>query len=355
MPTLSCADKRWAENIASIFAQDGHNITIEKTGSVDNVEGGEIKVLVDGIPLETFMENGNYNMNKLLADNILTVTKVFDKKVQKFITAIVKGKNSPVNCKYFHYRIEFQSRGAGHAHGVLWLDLDILEEEYPGITSIFRNIKVKALFDHQQLKTLQRFIDNFVSCSLTNDKFKGIDSIVQEVQIHHHTKTCRKYRTKCRFGYPKYPSDETIIAQPLRKEDFESEKQYKEKLLHLENTLKRVKDVLNEMDDLFHSKVEEDQKKLKEIQEKGLDNVLFKAKVTRQEYDEALRVSKNGKVIILKRTVKELWVNNYNPEWIRAWNGNMDVQLCLDFFAIVTYITGLATRFFSFNFLNKNN
>ena len=70
------------------------------------------------------------------------------------------------------------------------------------------------------------------------------------------------------------------------------------------------------------------------------------SKVTREEYNEALRVSKKGKVIILKRTVKELWVNNYNPEWIRAWNGNMDVQLCLDFFAIVTYITGLATWLF---------
>ena len=34
-----------------------------------------------------------------------------------------------------------------------------------------------------------------------------------------------------------------------------------------------------------------------------------------------------------------MWVNNYNPEWILAWNGNMDIQLCLDFFAICTYIT----------------
>ena len=92
-----------------------------------------------------------------------------------------------------------------------------------------------------------------------------------------------------------------------------------------------------------HSKVEDDHKKLKEIQNKGLDDIWRRAKVTRKEYYEALRVTKKGKVIILKRNLEELWVNNYNPEWIRAWNGNMDVQICLDFFAIVTYITGLAT------------
>ena len=39
-----------------------------------------------------------------------------------------------------------------------------------------------------------------------------------------------------------------------------------------------------------------------------------------------------------------MWVNNYNPEWILAWDGNMDIQLCLDFFAICTYITDYYTK-----------
>ena len=39
-----------------------------------------------------------------------------------------------------------------------------------------------------------------------------------------------------------------------------------------------------------------------------------------------------------------MWVNNYNVEWIRAWNGNIDIQLCLDFFAICTYITDYYTK-----------
>lgn len=32
-------------------------------------------------------------------------------------------------------------------------------------------------------------------------------------------------------------------------------------------------------------------------------------------------------------------MNNYNPEWIKAWNANMDRHICLDYYAIMTYIT----------------
>lgn len=32
-------------------------------------------------------------------------------------------------------------------------------------------------------------------------------------------------------------------------------------------------------------------------------------------------------------------INNSNPEWIKAWNANMDMQICLDCYAVITYIT----------------
>ena len=48
--------------------------------------------------------------------------------------------------------------------------------------------------------------------------------------------------------------------------------------------------------------------------------------------------------IILKRRVAEILVNNYNTEWLEAWNGNMDIQACLDFFAVSTYITDYYTK-----------
>lgn len=42
---------------------------------------------------------------------------------------------------------------------------------------------------------------------------------------------------------------------------------------------------------------------------------------------------------MLQRDITETNVNNYNGEWIRAWSGNLDLQVCLDFFSVITYIT----------------
>ena len=58
-----------------------------------------------------------------------------------------------------------------------------------------------------------------------------------------------------------------------------------------------------------------------------------------EEYLDALSVNKKGYSIHYKRDVMETMVNTYNPEWIAAWNGNMDLQLCLDYFAVITYIS----------------
>ena len=35
----------------------------------------------------------------------------------------------------------------------------------------------------------------------------------------------------------------------------------------------------------------------------------------------------------------EIYINSYNIEWIRAWDDNMDIQVVLDYFAVITYVT----------------
>ena len=53
----------------------------------------------------------------------------------------------------------------------------------------------------------------------------------------------------------------------------------------------------------------------------------------------ALKTTKSGYKIVLACDVDETMINNFNLEWIRAWNGNIDIQICLDFHAVITYIT----------------
>ena len=115
----------------------GHKVTSEKSGYIINAKDDPWTVLVDGIPLHTFLKDKYPNMHELVKDNIFTITKIFDKRLQNFISQIIMGKNSPMKTQFWQYRIEFQARGAGHAHGVLWLDLRKLDSDFPGIGSIY--------------------------------------------------------------------------------------------------------------------------------------------------------------------------------------------------------------------------
>ena len=41
----------------------------------------------------------------------------------------------------------------------------------------------------------------------------------------------------------------------------------------------------------------------------------------------------------MARYIDEIWVDSHNPEITEAFNANTDVQICIDFYAIITYIT----------------
>ena len=78
---------------------------------------------------------------------------------------------------------------------------------------------------------------------------------------------------------------------------------------------------------------------------KRILKILELAKVSTENYLLALQEScRKGITVILQRDIDEIYVNNYNPEWLLAWNGNIDFQPCFDFFAVVTYITEYFTK-----------
>ena len=88
------------------------------------------------------------------------------------------------------------------------------------------------------------------------------------------------------------------------------------------------------------------------IERKRLIAILRKAKYSEEsdedkllkEYENALRISNHGYSIHYRRSTEEIFVNSYNPEWIQNWNANMDFQICLDYFSIITYITDYYTK-----------
>ena len=56
-------------------------------------------------------------------------------------------------------------------------------------------------------------IENIMRFGISRERAEFIRDTVKEVNIHHHTKSCRKYKTNCRFQFPRYPSAFHIIAQ----------------------------------------------------------------------------------------------------------------------------------------------
>ena len=88
-----------------------------------------------------------------------------------------------------------------------------------------------------------------------------------------------------------------------------------------------------------YKKDEETKERHPDFIKERIEKICDLAGVSLDEYLNALSSSKKGYTIVQKRDVDELFVNSYNIEWIKAWNGNMDLQICLDFFSVITYIT----------------
>ena len=284
------------------------------------------------------------------------------------------------------------------------------------IKNAFTKIKNEEILLDADKDCIAEFADLFIKCSLKNPKTKAI---VEEVQMHHHTHSCRKYCDKCRFYYPRFPSLRTIVSVPFNKFKInESLEVQAERMTRAKVILKKVSNILEDdevMAKLQEIEVEEindyinlqyavnfleklllqdnenkakivkiteivriqvkkcttyddvaltstitefeamlvqlktalntKEEEIKKIEELRLKSLLEIAGIVPGEgnsvietYEEALGVSQNGYKIVHKRDINEIYVNNYNPEWILSWNANMDLQLCLDYYAIITYI-----------------
>ena len=251
---------------------------------------------------------------------------------------------------------------SGHVHGVLWIDFERLErlledcsgnlmfddvttssKSYPfkGLKDIFMKLKNDKSLDDSEIRCLRKFIESFTTVSLCPAEVgPDVVSIVKEVNVHNHSHTCRKYDTKCRFEYPRYPSATTIVAKPVS-----GTQQEKKKIMQKNNEiLHEVKMILQEdnlVDEIMqkYDKVHESKEEYYQNIELRIREVCSRADVSYEDYMKALSISKVGYKIIQRRDIDEVYVNSYNTEMIRAWNGNMDLQICLDFFAVTTYVT----------------
>ena len=307
--TLSCAEMRWPEMMAAVLESEGHQVTF--TSNPWN--GEEDDILIDGIPLSEFKKYIG-NMSSFYQDHIILLTLMFDNRVKAFLKSIFND-----DIEHYSYRIEWQLRGMPHLHGIIWLKKSSIQHLL-GPDGSF------DVDDKNKEEELVKFIDKWTSCSLDTGNEK-LDKIVKEVNVHGHSQSCKKFGSNCRFGFPKFPSNETVIAKPLPSNMDEEQKKAK---------LEKAKEILGHVK--FHI-----EHLLNEYTEE-LNDFLERIGIKLEDYMDALRISEKGVTIVLKRKLSEVFVNNYNPDFIYAWNGNIDVQLCSDPYAVTSYLTDYITK-----------
>lgn len=239
--TLSAADLKWIDTINVITKQQGRPLTAE-----------EIQEL-------TWEEKC-----AILRSNPVTAARHFDHRLQCFFRDVILSPAEPLGkITHYTYRIEFQQRGSPHAHCVLW----VKEAPTPDSSD----------------KVVVDFINRYISCAIPNHcQDPELNKLVTAVQRHSHSASCKKKGTGCRFHFPRPPSRETLISQPLECDN----------PAMLKAALERAADTKTAVYKVLESKTE-----LASIEE-----LLENANVNVEDYMMALRLSKRGKNVILQRT-----------------------------------------------------
>ncbi|XP_053383841.1 uncharacterized protein LOC123535686 [Mercenaria mercenaria] len=221
-----------------------------------------------------------------------------------------------------------------------WEERCALLRSYPVTTARHFDHRLTCLFNDLLLspadvlgklsdptEDIVQFIDKFITCSIPSEEDNlELYSLVTTVQKHHHTATCRKKGTECRFGFPKLPSPCTLIAAPVESEDD----------VFTAATMETAADILYNVVQVLHDD--------KDHRTESIDDLLIATHFTVEQYLYALSITKRGKTVVLKRQPKEIFINCYNTTLLLAWQANLDVQYCLDPYACIAYMVAYITK-----------
>ena len=228
-----------------------------------------------------------------LRTNPVTAARQFQYHLDTFFHDFLCSEANPVGevADYFT-RIKFQARGSPHSHSIIWI----------------RN--ARNIGTHND-KTICEFIDKYITCDRSENACT--------FQKHKHSSTCRR-NGGCRFQFPRPPSIETIIARPVDASHASSDIQ--KIFQHKQQILLRVKEMMAESEDNIST-----------------HDLLQKVGVSNIEYTKALKTSKSGMHVILKREPSSQWINSYNTSVLKTWHANIDIQYIVDPYACIMYVT----------------
>ena len=141
------------------------------------------------------------------------------------------------------------------------------------------------------------------------------------------------------------PPPEASSSQPLQ-EDLAKKKTKQPPSKDAEALKEKTKTKQNAV---TYVKMESPEEYKRNIRER-IDKVLKEASaggtpVTYEMYEKAvIEQPRKGSEVLLQRDIDEIFINNYNPEWIVDWNANIDISPVYDYYGTITYITDYFTK-----------
>lgn len=267
--------------------------------------------------LARLVENRNYSENEirdmtwqkkseLIRKDPVTCARNFEHMFRVFLNTFLKSKEKPISeiQDYFH-RVEFQQRGSPHIHALFWVK---------GAPQLGKNHNSE----------ITAFVDTYVTCK---GEIDGVDPELLNLQLHRHAKTCKKKgQNICRFNFPVFPMPSTMILHPLDLTILQDED-----VAQLKANLTRITNTLNNM-------------KFGDNVSSSFDKFIQSLGLTFDEYILSIRFSIQRETIFLQRLPSDIRINNYNPDLLKAWRANLDIQYVLDPYSCAVYILSYITK-----------
>ena len=180
--TLSCGDYRYSENFCALLQDQEITYAI--------LDGEEV-CFINGLTISEFLDQ-NSSMHEFIRTNILTATRNFDYRIKCFLRTVIMNNCSDMPVKMYSYRVEFQSRGSAHIHGVLWLDIPMLidrqmksgNDRLQNLKSALETVRQDQEPSREESRSIAAYIDMFVTCSLRIPETKKIAEQVKYPSSH---------------------------------------------------------------------------------------------------------------------------------------------------------------------------
>ncbi|XP_066911966.1 uncharacterized protein [Clytia hemisphaerica] len=280
--TWSAALFKWTSIIKVVATQYGENLTDEE---VNNMSWSE-KV-------------------QYLKRNPVTVARQIDHIFNKVFPKMLMSGMHPIG-QILNYddRREFQHRtGLEHVHSQVHI------KDAPKINER----------DSSKDNEVIDFIDKYVTCQLPDkEKYPELYHLVNTVQKHHHTFTCRKKSgSRCRFKAPWPPCEETRIIRGK----YIDKNEYRQSKRILDKVLDEINNYSTDLESVT------------------LDDLLSSCDLSRDEYFSALDIVQRKLTVIYKREPHETNIGPYNTVIISLLQSNMNIQYVTNMYAVLAYIT----------------